>query len=170
MSWFKILWSPWRSEYIKKVSRNSEKNCFICEAIKRPEDPNTLTVFLNDEIIVILNRYPYNAGHLMIAPKRHIKNIEELSEKEWIEISKALVLAKKLLDKVYKPEGYNIGINLGRAAGAGLEDHLHFHVVPRWSGDASFMTTISATKVIPQSLEETLKELKKALQELNQSS
>jgi len=102
----------------------------------------------------------------MVAPVRHVKNIEELTQEEWVEITKAIVLSKKLLDSAYKPDGYNIGANLGKAAGAGLEDHLHFHVVPRWIGDASFMTVVGATKVIPQSLEDTLKELKEVLKNL----
>ncbi|MDT7891430.1 MAG: HIT domain-containing protein [Thermoproteota archaeon] len=166
MGWYSILWSPWRAEYIKRVSRNSNKDCFICEAVKNPNSPENLTLLLKGNVIILLNKYPYNSGHLMVAPIRHVKNIEDLTQDEWTEISKAIVLSKKLLDVAYKPDGYNIGANLGKAAGAGLEDHLHFHIVPRWIGDASFMTVIGATKVIPQSLEDTLKELKEILKNL----
>ena len=166
MGWYSILWSPWRAEYIKRVSRNSNKYCFICEAVKNPNNPENLTLLLKGNVIILLNKYPYNSGHLMVAPVRHVKNIEELTQEEWVEITKAIVLSKKLLDSAYKPDGYNIGVNLGKAAGAGLEDHLHFHVVPRWIGDASFMTVVGATKVIPQSLEDTLKELKEVLKNL----
>jgi ATP adenylyltransferase len=166
LGWYSILWSPWRAEYIKRVSRNSNKDCFICEAVKNPNSPENLTLLLKGNVIILLNKYPYNSGHLMVAPIRHVKNIEDLTQDEWREISKAIVLSKKLLDVAYKPDGYNIGANLGKAAGAGLEDHLHFHIVPRWIGDASFMTVIGATKVIPQSLEDTLKELKEILKNL----
>ncbi len=169
MSWLKLLWSPWRFSYIKQVSSNIDKNCFICNAVKNYEDPSSLTLFLNEQIIILLNKYPYNSGHLMVAPKRHIKNIEDMNDEEWVALSKAIVLSKRLLDKVYKPEGYNIGANLGKAAGAGLEDHIHFHIVPRWSGDASFITVIGATKVIPQSLEDSLRELKRALEDLDKT-
>lgn len=170
MSGYNILWSPWRSEYVKRASKNNEKNCFICEAIKNPNDTASLVIYLNDNVVVMLNKYPYNSGHIMIAPIRHVRNIEDLTEKELLEISKKIVLFKKLLDKVYNPDGYNIGANLGKAAGAGLEDHIHFHIVPRWTGDANFMFTIGKTKVIPQSLEDAKKELKKALNESNETS
>ncbi len=155
--------------YIKGVAKRRNNQCFICEAVKNYKDPSSLVLFLDEHIIVLLNKYPYNSGHLMIAPKRHTKNIEDMNEKEWSALFHAFILSKRILDRVYEPEGYNIGINLGKAAGAGLEDHLHFHVVPRWSGDASFMTVIASTKVIPQSLEDSLRELKKALEDLSKT-
>ncbi len=170
MSGYSILWSPWRAQYVKNAGKGSDKSCFICEAIKKHKDPESLVVYVNDSIVVLLNKYPYNSGHIMIAPLRHIKNLEDLTEKEWAEITKAFVNFKKALEKVFSPDGFNIGANLGRAAGAGLEDHLHFHIVPRWAGDANFMFTIGHTKVIPQSLDETLKELKKVIVELSESS
>lgn len=167
MVWYKILWSPWRAEYIKKVSNKENKNCFICDAVRNPLSEDSLTIFLTKKVIVLLNKYPYNAGHLMIAPTKHVKNIEEIDEEEWLSIIRALQISKKILDKLYKPEGYNIGVNIGRAAGAGLEDHLHIHIVPRWSGDASFMTVIGETKVLPQSLKDMQREIKRVLTEFS---
>jgi len=164
LSWLDRLWSPWRFKYIKNASK--ENKCFICEASKDDEKPENLVIYKDDTIIILLNKYPYNNGHLMIAPIRHVKNLEELNEIENNRLWSGILIAKKILDETYKPHGYNIGINLGKAAGAGLEDHLHIHIVPRWVGDTSYMTTIAATKVMPQLLEESWRELKEAIKKL----
>jgi len=165
LSWLQRLWTPWRMAYIKNI--NKEKKCFICEAVLNPDKLENLVVYINKLIVIMLNKYPYNSGHILIAPNRHIKNLEEVTEEEWKELVNGILIGKKILDNVYKPQGYNVGINLGKVAGAGLEDHLHIHIVPRWAGDTSFMTTISNTKVIPQSLEESLKELRDEILKLN---
>ncbi len=113
-----------------------------------------------------MNRYPYNSAHLMISPLRHIKNIYELNENETEEIMKFLSLSQKIIEKLYNPDGFNIGVNIGRAAGAG-EEHLHFHIVPRWFGDTNFMTLLGETRVIPDSLFEIYKKLKEEFIENN---
>lgn len=115
----------------------------------------------------MLNIYPYNNGHLMVAPKSHIRDLSQLNDAQLLDLIKALNKAKKLLDKVLKPDGYNIGANLARAAGAGLTGHLHLHIVPRWIGDTNFMSTISSTKIISQSLKDLYKKLKYAEHKTN---
>ncbi len=150
------LWCPWRKSYIKNIEKN--KKCFLCEELKNGRK-SSLIVKIGKEIFTILNKYPYNAGHLMITPKKHTAHLENISPSEWDEMLMHIVGAKKALDKLLKPDGYNIGINLGRPAGAGLLGHLHIHVVPRWHGDTNFMTVISDTKIISQSLREIAKKL-----------
>jgi ATP adenylyltransferase len=125
-----------------------------------------LVIYKDETIIILLNKYPYNNGHLMVAPIRHVKNLEELNEIESNKLWSGIILAKKALDESYKPHGYNIGINLGKAAGAGLEDHLHIHIVPRWIGDTNYMPIIAATKVMPQLLEESWQELKETIKKI----
>ena len=115
----------------------------------------------------MLNIYPYNNGHVMVAPKRHIRDLSQLDDAQMLDLIKALNKAKKLLDNVLKPDGYNIGANLGRAAGAGIAGHLHLHIVPRWVGDTNFMSTISSTKIISQSLKDLYKRLKYAESKTN---
>lgn len=151
-----ILWAPWRMEFIKK---KKSRGCFLCEMIK---GKNTeFLIWKGKYSIVVMNAYPYNNGHLMIAPIKHTKDINHLSEKEVQEIFSALKECVQILKKVMKPDGFNIGINLGKCAGAGLLGHIHIHIVPRWNGDTNFMPVISATKVIPQSLEQLSIILKK---------
>ncbi len=151
------IWSPWRQTYIKSIGKN--KKCFLCEELKNSEK-SPLIVKIGKNIFTILNKYPYNAGHLMISPKKHKGNIENILPSEWEEIHSQIIDAKKALDK---PDGYNIGINLGRAAGAGLLSHLHLHIVPRWQGDTNFMTVISNTKIISQSLQNIAKKISKII-------
>jgi Diadenosine tetraphosphate (Ap4A) hydrolase and other HIT family hydrolases len=165
LGWLNRLWTPWRYQYIKSASKKAER-CFLCEAAKDPEKPENLVVYKDEIIIILLNKYPYNNGHLMVAPIRHVKNLEDLSKDESYKIWEGIVISKKILDESYNPHGYNIGINLGKAAGAGLEDHLHIHIVPRWVGDTNYMTTIASTKVMPQLLEESWKELRKAISKM----
>lgn len=149
------LWAPWRMEFIRDAGRQEAANeCFLCRAATTEDCAACLVVKRSANALVVLNRYPYNNGHLLIAPRRHIAQIEELSHDEFEEITTLLLQAKKLMDCLMTPHGYNVGMNLGRASGAGLEAHLHLHIVPRWVGDTNFMTTTGSAKVIPQSLEE----------------
>ncbi|HRP02634.1 MAG TPA: HIT domain-containing protein [Candidatus Kapabacteria bacterium] len=152
------LWSPWRSKYIstfKDDDNRKEGNCFICDAINANEfNDDNLVVFKNDLLIVLLNKYPYNAGHILIAPTEHIGSIEGLKIEVMNEINIYIKHSIAILDKLYKPQGYNIGVNIGRVAGAGLPDHIHYHIVPRWAGDTNFVTTISDIKVISEQIEE----------------
>ena len=137
------LWAPWRRKYI--ISHNNKK-CIFCGPEKYVLDRTKYS-------FSILNIYPYNNGHVMVAPKRHVKSIEYLSPEEVCDLWNLVVKAKKVLDKKLKPHGYNIGFNVGKAGGAGFAGHLHVHVVPRWKGDMNFMPVISDTKVIPESLD-----------------
>lgn len=147
--------------YIKKFSNEGKNSkCFLCKAAGENDDERNLVVFRGRTSFVIMNRFPYNNGHLMIAPYRHVGNILDLGDEESSEIMKLMKLAVAALKEEYKPDGFNIGLNLGRAAGAGLEDHMHFHIVPRWIGDTNFMPVCSETKVIPESLEESWRRLR----------
>jgi ATP adenylyltransferase len=154
-----VMWSPWRSKYIegfKEEIAGNEESCFLCDAVNKSGiDSDIYVVEKRDECFVILNKFPYNNGHVLIAPYRHISNLEDLTDEELTGLMRTLRDSVKALGLVYKPHGYNAGINLGRTAGAGVPGHLHFHVVPRWDGDTSFMATLSDTKIVSQSLEDT---------------
>ncbi len=142
------LYSPWRYPYL--VSEKKE-GCILC--IKPEEDKERLVVYRNKLCFVILNLYPYNNGHVMIVPNRHIANLHDLTSEESIDLFAALSLSEKVIRKQYKPDGLNIGINIGKAAGAGVDEHLHVHIVPRWFGDSNFMTTAANMRVIPEDFE-----------------
>ncbi len=148
------LWAPWRTKYIK-ITR--QKGCVFCKVSKPGRDE--YLIFKTKYSFAVLNIFPYNNGHILIAPLRHIADISSLSKEESLDLMQSLIKAKALLDKVLKAEGYNIGINLGKSAGAGITGHLHLHIVPRWAGDTNFMTTVSDAKVISQSLKELHKQL-----------
>lgn len=156
-----ILWAPWRFKYIENVDNKGE--CIFCTKPKEEPSVNNLVLHKSKHSFVILNLFPYNTGHLMIAPYKHTSRLSDLNDDEWLDIVGLLNLSIKLLEEVYKPQGFNIGMNLGRVAGAGIEEHLHIHIVPRWSGDTNFMPLISNTKVIPESLEDTYNKLRQKL-------
>jgi len=160
----KIIWAPWRIKYILAAKRKEKKECFICDAVKSNNDEENLVVKKGNKVIVIMNRFPYNPGHIMVCPKRHVKFPYELTKEENLELMNTLSEMVKLLNKVFSPEGFNIGLNIGRVAGAG-EEHLHFHIVPRWGGDTNFMPVFSETKVIPEFLLDTYKKLREAIDE-----
>ncbi len=154
----KRLWAPWRIEYILM---EKPKECIFCKAIKENKDDENLILYRGKHSFIILNRFPYNSGHLMIVPYRHVKDIEDLNEEETTEMFILTQRSVKLLKTALNPDGFNIGINIGRVAGAGIESHIHIHIVPRWNGDTNFMPILSDTKVINQYLIETLEVLKK---------
>lgn len=160
----RVIWAPWRIKYI--LSSKKKSGCFICEIINDNKDEENLVLKRGKFSIIIMNRYPYNSAHLMVSPLRHIKNIYELNDDETEEIMKFLSLSQKIIEKSYNPDGFNIGVNIGRAAGAG-EEHLHFHIVPRWFGDTNFMTLFGETRVIPDNLFEIYKKLKEEFIENN---
>lgn len=153
------LWAPWRSRYVK-----SKKNggCVFCLSSKSKSDKKNYIITRNKYVFSILNIYPYNNGHIMAAPYRHIKDINSLNKNETLELMELINESVKLLKMVLKPDAFNIGINMGKAAGAGFASHLHVHILPRWQGDTNFMPLIAKTKVIPQSLSELYKRLKEA--------
>jgi ATP adenylyltransferase len=152
------LWAPWRINYIK--SKKKSKACIFCRAQKTKADK--YVIFKTSSSICILNIYPYNNGHLLICPRRHISDIDFLKPQEARDLFASLKRAKGLLQKVLKPQGYNLGFNLGRAAGAGITGHLHLHLVPRWAGDTNFMPVVGNSRVISQSLAELSRRLKNA--------
>jgi len=155
----RILWAPWRMAYIKDAGK--AKACIFCEAL-RMSDEEALVVFRSKYTIVMLNKFPYNTAHVMIAPKRHVPRPDLLMDEEALDLHKVLSITLRAIDNEYAPQGYNIGLNLGKVAGAGIESHMHVHVVPRWSGDTNYMPVTAGTKVIPEDLLVTFTRLKKA--------
>jgi ATP adenylyltransferase len=147
------LFTPWRYAYITEPRESS--GCFLCEAAAAPEDPERLVVHRTPDHLVILNRHPYNNGHLMVAPCAHVSSPLLAEEEERAELWRVVMLAQRVLEEAYRPTGLNVGLNLGRAAGAGVPDHFHVHLVPRWEGDTNFMTAIASTRLIPESLADT---------------
>ena len=162
----KNLWAPWRVEYIQGLSKSTE--CFICHDLEKPQDDDkNLVLWRSKCCILVLNRFPYNNGHLLIAPARHIPDLEQAGDEELLEMTKLIRESKKALSLVIKPHGFNVGMNFGRCSGAGLPGHLHIHVVPRWDGDTNFMNVCTDTNVVSQSLTELLKQLKQISKEHN---
>lgn len=152
------LWAPWRLEYIATAAQTSPtpkppSDCFICQGVGDTEDATHLIAYRTQHSVVYLNKYPYNNGHLLVAPLDHVPTMEELSNEVILDMQLTIRLMMQHISKVIKPDGYNVGLNLGRVAGAGLPGHLHWHIVPRWNGDTNFMPVIAQTKVISQSLE-----------------
>ena len=159
------LFSPWRSKYIETFvhSKNEEGECILCKAHQDNRDDEHLIVTRADHVFVIMNLYPYNSGHLMIVPYRHIPSHIDLTGDESNEIMSLLQRMSIVLQKVSHPDGFNIGSNVGRAAGAGIDQHIHFHIVPRWNGDTNFMPVLADTKMISEDMNETLHKLRDAL-------
>jgi len=160
------LWAPWRLPYIQSSKDDSQSDprslallpgadstCFLCRAAADPQRKGRFVVSLGKQIITVLNRYPYNNGHLLVAPQKHHPRLDQLSQDEHCELAEGISRMVGLLEATLHPDGFNIGLNLGRVAGAGLPGHLHWHIVPRWRGDTNFMPVVAATHVVPQSLE-----------------
>ncbi len=161
------LWSPWRSNYIESFKKKKEdESCVFCRAQKESlENDDCLMVYKGEKCFVTLNLYPYNSGHLMVIPYRHTSQFNSLSAEEMKEIMDTVQLTMRALDLVMKPQGFNFGANIGKAAGAGIDEHIHFHVLPRWNGDTNFMPAIGEVKVISQDLLVTKKNLLTAFKE-----
>lgn len=172
------LWAPWRLAYITGTDRPAEKPdgalaflpgadraCFLCRAVAddASADRANLLVARGERTMTILNRYPYNNGHLLVAPLRHVGLLGDLDDAEHLALQRELARFVALLESSMNAEGFNIGLNLGRAAGAGLPGHLHWHIVPRWSGDTNFMSSVDAVRVIPQALEALWDYLREAM-------
>jgi ATP adenylyltransferase len=155
------LWSPWRSKYIESFKSDADASrCIFCQMIDlETEDQNNLLVDKGLYTFTVLNLYPYNNGHLMIVPFKHTGELSDLTPDEYSEIFEKLKLAQLALKDVLKPHGFNIGANIGRVAGAGIEEHVHFHIVPRWNGDTNFMPVLGEVKVISQDLLDTKNKL-----------
>jgi ATP adenylyltransferase len=157
------LWSPWRLAYVT-AAHTTPTECIFCNAAADPGAE--LVLFRGQHSFVILNLYPYNNGHLMVAPNRHIKTLTSLTAEERVELMALARWSEMALDEAYHPQGINVGINLGKAAGAGIEDHLHMHLVPRWAGDTNFMTAVADTRVLPESLQNTAVRLRPIFERL----
>jgi len=163
----KHLWAPWRLQYIQNTNAEKEKGCIFCSIPKEPSenDQKNLLLFRGEKAFVMLNKFPYNNGHLLVIPYRHIADFEQLNSGEKLEMMDLIEKSIRALKKAFHPQGFNVGMNLGRVAGAGIDDHIHFHIVPRWNGDTNFMPVVGQTKVISSSLEDTLRTLKKYFEE-----
>jgi ATP adenylyltransferase len=154
------LWAPWRLEYIRGPK---DDECIFCRAVESGDDEQNYVVLRGERCFVMLNAYPYNSGHVMVAPYVHEATIEPLDTDTTAEMMDLAKRSARALRDVYRPEGFNYGINQGNVAGAGIEDHVHMHVVPRWGGDTNFMPVIGDTRVLPQALADSWRELKEAL-------
>jgi ATP adenylyltransferase len=154
MSTNRPLWAPWRIDFIRG---EKEERCFLCDNQVHDENsPETpLIIHRGKFCFVIVNRFPYNSGHLMVAPYRHIGDLSEMTQEERYEMMDLCVKAKETLQRLMYPDAFNVGFNLGSAAGAGIADHIHMHIVPRWTGDTNFMPVISNTRCVPEAIEET---------------
>ena len=152
------LWAPWRSAFIL---RKKEKGCIFCNRLKAKDSAKNLIVYRGKKCFVILNKFPYNAGHSMVVPMRHVGQIEKLSEQESHELFDLVRTTTSIIKKIMKPASLNLGMNLGRSSGAGVPGHLHMHIVPRWTGDTNFMPVIGGTKVLSIPLAPIYRQMKK---------
>ena len=153
----KVLWAPWRMKYIN--SDNKEGECIFCPGNDRSQDERRLILYVGEFSIVLMNKFPYINGHLLIAPLRHVNTLDALSADEKLNLINMVEKSAGVLKEVINPEGFNIGLNLGKVAGAGVEDHIHFHVVPRWIGDTNYMTIFGEVRVISEHIQETYRRL-----------
>ena len=162
------LWSPWRHAY---VTRDAEAaaGCVFCAAPDGP-DEQSLIVHVAESCYVILNLYPYNGGHLMVVPRRHVDTLAGLRDDELVELARVTRLAEMALHDTYRPQGMNVGLNLGRPAGAGIADHLHVHLVPRWNGDTNFMPVVGNVRVLPEELATSAARLRPVFARLSSSA
>lgn len=158
-----ILWAPWRVEYL----RQNAHTCFLCEALGKKDYARSLILEKGSRAFVIMNRFPYNNGHVLIAPLRHVGKVELLNDDEILDINHLLRRIIKAMNQKIKPQGYNVGVNQGTIAGAGLVTHLHYHVVPRWQGDTNCMPVLSDTKVISEALVSTYRAIRDGLAKLD---
>lgn len=159
-----VLWAPWRMEYI--ISDKKNTGCIFCPGDHTGDPEDRLILHTGAMSIVMMNKFPYNNGHLLVAPVRHMPDLEGLSPEESLDLILMVRKTLEILKKEMRPEGLNVGLNLGRAAGAGVEEHMHFHVVPRWNGDTNFMTVTGEIRVIPEHIQETYRKLKPYFDEI----
>lgn len=151
------LWAPWRMTYVENAWLSS--SCIFCETASTQQDEKNLILYRGQSVFILMNLYPYNPGHVMIAPYRHVDDLNKLTTAEQLELIQEAARSTSLLRQTMNPDGFNLGMNQGKAAGAGVEDHLHLHIVPRWNGDTNFMPIVAATKVIPEELTATHRKL-----------
>lgn len=159
----KYIWSPWRMSYIEK--HKEENGCVFCEAQSIADGEQNLILFRGQRAYVILNRYPYTSGHLMVVPFQHAASLEGLDAETRAELLELANRITQMLGREYHAQGFNVGFNIGEAAGAGITEHIHLHVVPRWTGDTNFMSSLGETRVLPETLEDTYRRMKRAWQQ-----
>jgi ATP adenylyltransferase len=157
------LWTPWRYQYMKLVNEGKQPECIFCDAVARNRDDETLIVYRGEKAFVILNRFPYTSGHVMVVPFAHVAELQKCEPGALDEIMELARKLESIFRREYKPDGLNLGMNLGKAAGAGVTGHLHLHMLPRWFGDSNFMTVTGETRVHPEELTTTYSRLRQAL-------
>jgi len=157
------LWTPWRYQYMKQAASGVQPDCIFCDAAARKDDAETLVVYRGAKAFIILNRYPYTSGHVMIVPYAHVADLGSCDPEALSEMMKLAQRVESAFHTNYKPDGMNLGMNLGRAAGAGVAGHVHLHVLPRWFGDSNFMTVTGETRVHPEDLATTYQRMRAAL-------
>jgi ATP adenylyltransferase len=158
------LWATWRIAYIEQTKKVSGKECIFDALPRESNDRENLILYRGKTAFIILNAFPYTNGHLMVVPYKHTEDMSALSDEELLEVNQLVAKSISWLKKAYNPDGFNIGLNLGDAAGAGIKDHIHWHVVPRWSGDTNFMSVTADTRVMPESLQSTYDRIKRAIE------
>jgi ATP adenylyltransferase len=154
------LWTPWRMEYVQSAKGESDDGCLFCDRPAAGDDEAAYILARTEKAFAMLNAYPYNPGHLMVAPFRHVGELEDVTGDELAETTELLQRSIRALKEISAPEGFNLGMNLGRVAGAGVPGHLHWHLVPRWNGDTNFMAVVGETRVLPELLAQTYAKLK----------
>ena len=159
----KRIWAPWRIEYLEA---DKSEGCIFCEKPAAKDDRRNLVLYRGERAYILLNLYPYSNGHLMIAPFAHVGHLNDLDKETRVEIMELTALSLTLLRRAKRPDGFNIGANIGKAAGAGFDAHFHMHVVPRWEGDTNFMPVVGETRVIPEALDRTYDDLRRVLVEM----
>ncbi len=152
-----VLWAPWRMSYI--LNEDKPEGCIFCPGEERSEDEERLILHVDDHTVVMMNKFPYVNGHLLVAPKRHVPDFDLLGDLELLKLGLMVKRSISILRTFLKPDGFNVGINLGKVAGAGVEQHIHYHIVPRWHGDTNFMTVLADVRVIPEHIKETYRKL-----------
>ncbi len=166
------LWAPWRGEYMQELGQAERQgtagdSCFLCDYVNNPEkDAENLVLWRGKETIVLFNRFPYTAGHLLVAPKEHLPNFDKLSDDLMLELMISSRDCQRILTEVLHPHGFNVGFNVGKCSGAGLPGHIHMHIVPRWDGDTNFMTTLAGARLVSQSLEQLYKQMRQTIKDL----
>jgi ATP adenylyltransferase len=164
------LYAPWRMDYIRNLDKPAA-GCFLCEAAKcmPAEFRSRMILWRNEHSVVLINRYPYTSGHILVAPLAHVPDLEQLSDAQLLDIQKQTAAVVRLLKRAMSPQGFNLGVNLGRPAGAGVPDHLHQHIVPRWAGDTNFISVVGQVRIVPQAMEQLYDELVNVMAEMKEA-
>ena len=160
----KSLWAPWRMTYLNK-DKDVTSGCLFCNKLDNDPSEDNLVIYQGKHVGIMLNKYPYNNGHLLLVPNKHVSSLEDLSDQVVSELAVLNKVAIRSLRSIYNPDGFNVGINIGEAAGAGIPDHIHMHILPRWSGDTNFITTIAEARVIPEEMRTTYYKLRQAVEQ-----